>query len=47
MKKNLIETFGWYGMVAIVTAYALNSFSILTSENIWYQLLNAKGLLVW
>ena len=43
MKKTLIEAFGWYGMAAIVSAYALTSFSVLTPESIWYQLLNATG----
>lgn len=40
-----INVFGWYGMSAIVLAYALVSFSVLSSENIWFQLLNASGAL--
>jgi hypothetical protein len=43
MKKNLIEVFGWYGMAAIVLAYALVSFSFLSADSIWYQLLNGTG----
>ncbi len=43
MKKNLIEIFGWYGTVAIVLAYALVSFSVLSAGSIWYQLLNGTG----
>lgn len=43
MKKILIEAAGWYGMVAIVLAYALVSFSVLGATNIWYQILNGTG----
>lgn len=43
MKKNLIEIFGWYGTVVIVLAYILVSFSFLSANSIWYQLLNGTG----
>ncbi len=43
MKKTLLEIFGWYGALAIILAYGLVSFSILSSSSIWYQLLNATG----
>jgi hypothetical protein len=43
MKIKLIEIFGWYGTIAIVAAYALISFGLLSSENIWYQILNCTG----
>jgi len=45
MKKNIIEIFGWYGAIAIVVAYALVSFSVLSADSIWYQILNATGAL--
>jgi hypothetical protein len=45
MKKNLIEIFGWYGTVAIVLAYILVSFSVISSSSLWYQLLNGTGAL--
>lgn len=45
MKKTLLEVFGWYGTIAIVGAYFLNSFSILAASNPWYQVLNATGAL--
>jgi NADH:ubiquinone oxidoreductase subunit 6 (subunit J) len=45
MKKKTIEIMGWYGAAAIVGAYALTSFGILTSSNIWYQLINLTGAL--
>ena len=39
----LIEIFGWYGAVAIVTAYALISYEILLPESLLYQMLNLSG----
>lgn len=43
-KKNLlIEIIGWYGTVAIVGSYALNSFNVLSSNSLPYQILNATG----
>lgn len=45
MKKTLLELFGWYGTVAIVGAYFLNSFSLLDASSLWYQILNATGAL--
>ena len=41
--KKFIEIFGWYGMVAILLAYTLTSFSSISSTNIWYQVLNITG----
>ncbi len=38
-----LEAFGWYGAVAIVLAYALVSFGIVTAQSLPYQLLNASG----
>lgn len=50
MKKNNADTnnlpfeiIGWYGTVAIIAAYALNSFGIIATSNPWYQVLNATG----
>ncbi len=43
MKKHLIEIVGWYGTAAILLAYALVSFSVISPINLWYQLLNATG----
>ena len=44
-REKIIEIFGWYGTVAIVSAYFLVSFSFLSSTNIWYQILNGTGAL--
>ena len=45
MKRTLIEIVGWSGMVAIVAAYALVSFSLLSPRGAWYQALNGAGAL--
>lgn len=46
MKRNIFaEILGWYGVVAIVVAYALLNFGILSVGNIWYQILNGTGAL--
>lgn len=44
-KKLLIEVIGWYGMVAVLGAYALVSFGTIKSDSIIYQLLNLTGAL--
>lgn len=41
--SKLIEIFGWYGAGAIITAYALLSYEILSPHSIAYQLLNLSG----
>ncbi len=38
-----IEVFGWYGTVATLAAYALNSFNVLSSQHPAYQILNVTG----
>jgi len=43
MKNKITEILGWYGVVAIVGAYALLSFNIIDSESLWYQSLNLTG----
>jgi len=43
--KTCIEIFGWYGAIAIVTAYALVSFSVVTPTDLAYQVLNGTGAL--
>ena len=43
MKKTLVAYAGWYGVVAILAAYALLSFNIVGSKNLIYQLLNLSG----
>ena len=43
--KKFIELFGWYGTFAIVLAYALVSFDVLSPTSLAYQLLNGTGAL--
>jgi len=43
--KKLIELYGWYGMAAIVLAYALASFSVIEATGLTFQILNATGAL--
>ena len=42
-KKNLIDLLGWYGVIAILLAYALASFSVIEPTAVIYQLLNLTG----
>jgi ABC-type multidrug transport system permease subunit len=37
------EIAGWYGMLAILLAFALSSFSVLEATSLPYQLINASG----
>ena len=39
----LEEIVGWYGAVALIGAYALNSFGLLPAGGITYQMLNVTG----
>lgn len=43
MKQKINEILGWYGTFAILSAYALNSFGVVSAHNIWYQVLNITG----
>ena len=42
-QKRTAEIIGWIGMVAILLAYALVSFKIISSSGYAYQLLNLVG----
>ena len=49
MKKNIAELIGWSGTAMLIGAYALLSFTIISSTSLTYQLLNlcgATGILV-
>ena len=41
--NKFLEFLGWYGTLAIVSAYFLNSFNIIHSTDLTYQLLNFTG----
>lgn len=44
-QKIIDESIGWYGTVAIVLAYGLNSFNVLSANTFFYQILNLTGAL--
>jgi hypothetical protein len=44
-KKIVEEAIGWFGTVAILGAYALLSFNLLSPQMIIYQVLNCTGAL--
>ena len=41
--SKFTEFCGWYGMVALILAYALASFGVLFANGIVFQLLNLTG----
>jgi hypothetical protein len=45
MKHKAENYFGWYGVIAILLAYILVSFSVLKSNSFGYQILNLTGAL--
>jgi len=45
MNKKWTEVFGWYGVLAILSAYLLNSVNIINSSNVVYSFLNLTGAL--
>jgi hypothetical protein len=43
MKKKIFESLGWYGVVAILIAFALVSFDYIGAQSFWFQFLNLTG----
>jgi hypothetical protein len=43
MRKKLIDIVGWYGVAAILAAYAFLNFELMNVRDISYQLLNLTG----
>ena len=43
MSKNAISIIGWYGVVAILLAYALVTFTVIEAKSYAYQILNLTG----
>ena len=39
----IYEILGWYGAIALIGGYFLNSFGVIESNSIAYQLLNITG----
>jgi hypothetical protein len=45
LKTVIDEIIGWYGMIAIITAFALVSLEVMAPTNLIFQLLNGTGAL--
>lgn len=45
LKRKAAEAAGWYGTLAIVSAYALVSFDVIQPDGWAFQLLNLSGAL--
>lgn len=47
--RTMAEAAGWYGICAVLGAYALASFSVIAVDSVWFQLLNVTGSggLIW
>jgi hypothetical protein len=43
MKNKITEILGWYGVVAIVAAYIMVTFSLIKPTDFWYLILNGTG----
>ena len=43
MTRKWTTVLGWYGVGAILVAYILNAFQIITVENAFYLILNLTG----
>lgn len=43
MNTTTQQAFGWYGVIAILVAYALVSLGWLSTSTSWYQVLNFTG----
>jgi len=41
--KSLISAAGWYGVLALLGAYALASFEVLSPASATFQILNLTG----
>ncbi len=42
-EKKLVDFLGWYGMVAILIAYALLTYGYLTTQSVVWQVMNLTG----
>ena len=43
MREKITEALGWYGVIAVVGAYALLSLDIVSSNSLLFQGLNLTG----
>ncbi|HUD03949.1 MAG TPA: hypothetical protein VMR73_00460, partial [Candidatus Paceibacterota bacterium] len=42
-RNTFVNTFGWYGAIVTLLAYALISAGFFGANNVWYQALNFTG----
>lgn len=42
-EKKLVDFLGWYGMIAILVAYALITYGYVTPQSAFWQGLNLSG----
>lgn len=42
-KQYILDILGWYGVTAVLIAYALVSFQIISAQTFTYNLLNLTG----
>lgn len=42
-RERIINIVGWYGVIAVLTAYAFTSALVLAPNSVWYQILNFTG----
>lgn len=45
INKTIAELFGWYGALAIVSAFTLVSFSVVEPDGFIFQFMNLTGAL--
>jgi hypothetical protein len=43
LNRTFTEVLGWYGVAAILIAYALLNFEVIATHSLSYQLLNITG----
>ncbi len=43
MRHKAVSYIGWYGVLAILSAYALVSFNVVVAKSLPYQFLNLTG----
>ena len=43
MNRQIVQSLGWYGVMAILLAYGLLNFHVLGADSLWYHVLNLTG----
>jgi multidrug transporter EmrE-like cation transporter len=45
LRQIIDETIGWYGAIALISAFALVSFELISPTSLIYQIINGTGAL--